>query len=110
MQAAEIALFRLRYPRGLSAEAENMYEAFLRDHLCEVLMGYLGDGESFKWLFRRFVEGAAPAGAAEPAPLTEAELEALSAAAAKGRLAEISGLLADFRHRAFPKKTSKFEF
>lgn len=98
--AAEIAMFRLWYPHGLWEDAKKAYEEFLQEHLYEVLAGNLGKPDCFKRLFGEF----------SGMPLTEEETDRLILEASKRKLAEISGILMDYKHRSFQPKKKKFEF
>lgn len=98
--AAEIAMFRLWYPHGLWEDAKKTYEEFLQEHLYEVLAGNLGKPDCFKRLFGEFAGTL----------LTEEETDRLILEASKRKLAEISGILMDYKHRSFQPKKKKFEF
>lgn len=132
--AAEIAVLRLMYPHGLWEEAGRDYRRFIEENLFEVLFENLGHADVFKWLIAEFATvtagsgteaGAlagnrleargealtgAGAGNGRAAGLSEAELDRLALEASKRRLAELSGILMDLKHRSFPPKRKKFEF
>lgn len=98
--AAEIAMFRLWYPYGLWEDAKKVYEDFLQENLYEVLAGNLGKPDIFKRLFWEFAGKS----------LTKEETDRLISEASKRKLAEISGILMDYKHRSFRPKEKKFEF
>lgn len=98
--SAEIAMYRLWYPHGLWEDAKKAYEDFLQEHLYEVLAGNLGKPDCFKRLFGEFAGRR----------LTEEETDRLISEASKRKLAEISGILMDYKHRSFQPKKKKFEF
>lgn len=100
--AAEIAVLRLQYPHGLREDAKNMYHKFIKENLYEVMLANLGREDVFKWLFGRFAE--------EDGGLSDKELEMLLQETARRRMAEISGMLMDLKHRKFPSKKKRFEF
>lgn len=104
--AAEIAILRLRYPHGLWEEAECRYREFLEENLYEVLLGSLGQGDTFQWLFREFAERKDSCGRG----ISAEELDRLLAESTRRRMAEISGMLMDLKHRKYPVKKKKFEF
>lgn len=126
--AAEIAIFRLMYPHGLWEEARRDYRRFIEENLFEVLLGNLGQAEVFKWLIAEFGESGiggkagqeagadagnaagAEAGIGGKVGLSESELDRLALEASRRRMAEISGILMDLKHRKFPPKKKKFEF
>ena len=98
--AAEIAMFRLWYPYGLWEDAKKVYEDFLQKHLYEVLAGNLGKPDIFKRLFGEYAGKL----------LTEAETDRLILEASKRKLAEISGILMNYKHERFQPKKKRFEF
>ena len=97
--AAEIAMYRLWYPHGLWEDAKKAYEDFLQQHLYEVLAGNMGKPDCFKRLFGEYAGRR----------LTEEETDRLISEASKRKLAEISGILMDYKHRSFQLKKKKFE-
>lgn len=103
--AAEIAINRLMFPHGLSADAKMQYEEFLKKELFEVLMANMGNAEVFKWLVANFAVDSGM-----PSQLAEEELDKLITESSLRRLTEISGILLDLKHRLYPPKKKKFVF
>lgn len=116
LAAAEIAIYRLMYPRGLWEDAKRAYETFIRENLFEILLGNLGQTELFKWLTAEFAEGGSRKGDGEPGcgqkacGLSKDELDRLILETSGRRMAELSGILMDLKHRSFPAKKKTFEF
>ena len=96
--AAEIAVCRLRHPAELSAEAKGEYEAFLREHLSELLYQAVKDEDLFFWLFGQFGES-----------LGQSDLDRLILAASEKKKAGISGRLMEEKRRRFGAKKELFE-
>lgn len=96
--AAEIAVCRLRYPAELSEEAKGEYEAFLREHLPELLYQAVKDEDLFSWLFGQFGES-----------LGQSDLDRLILAASEKKKAGISGRLMEEKRRRFGAKKELFE-
>lgn len=97
--AAEIAVNRLMFPHGLWEEAKVQYMEFLDENFFEIMEISLRDTERFQWLMDRAA-----------GKLSEEELEQLILKASSMRLAQVSGVLMDFRHRQYPPKKKKFVF
>lgn len=104
--AAEIAINRLMFPHGLTENSKEKYAQYLQDNLCEVLLANLQNGESFKWVVGKFGESRK-----DSIPyLSECDMDRLLDESSKHKLAEISGVLLDLKHRLYPPKKKKFEF
>lgn len=104
--AAEIAINRLMFPHGLTENSREKYEQYLMDNLCEVLLANLRHDENFKWVVGRFGECRR-----DSVPyLSESDMNRLLEESSRYKLAEISGVLLDLRHRLYPPKKKKFEF
>lgn len=99
--AAEIAVSRLMYPHGLWEEARVRYREFIEENLYPIMLQNLQKPECFLWLLREFTGKQG---------LTEEETDRLIGEASKRRLAEIAGLLMDYKHRSFSEKKKKFAF
>ena len=89
--AMRLALYRLRYPKGLSARAEADYRSYIAERAGEALLWLLEerDGQGVDWLLREFRPGR----------------EALSAgldAARSLRFSEAAARLLEEQHRRFP--------
>lgn len=96
--AAELALNRLRYPHGLSGEAEEAYESYLKDHLAEAFGTLISaeDLEGVRFLLQKDFGN-------------KEKLEQMIEMAAGFRKTEILSLLMDERRRRFPAVRKKFE-
>ena len=104
--AAEIAINRLMFPHGLTAHCKEKYEQYLMENLHDVLLANMQNGENFRWVVNNFGESRK-----EDGPyLSEKEMDDLIAESSKHKLAEISGVLLDLKHRLHPPKKKKFEF
>lgn len=104
--AAEIAINRLMFPHGLTADAKEKYEEYLLENLCEVLLSNLRNGENFRWVAGTYGECRGENGLY----LSESDMERLISESSKQKLAEISGVLLDLKRKLYPAKKKKFEF
>lgn len=119
-QAAEIALYRLRWPLSLWDEAREEYERFLMEHLFEILCGLLGDAEMFRWAWECAEEICKESGESaqsrmgvsrkQSLPLTAEELDRLTSMAAEKKTPELAGFLMEKKRRLFGAKKKTFEF
>ena len=104
--ASETAINRLMFPHGMTASAKEAYESYLKEHLCEVLMSHMNNGEYFRWVAGNYGEAKVD----DVWCLTEAGMERLIAESSKRKLAEASGVLLDLKRRLYPAKKKKFAF
>ena len=106
--AAEIAVNRLMFPYELREDAKKQYEEFLKEHLCEVMLANMKNGEWFRWLTANFAD---PDVISDGGPaLSKDELDSLIDASSEAKLAEVSGILLDLKHRMYPPQKKKFSF
>lgn len=110
--AAEIAINRLQFPYGLQNEARKRYEAFLREHLFEVLLANLDHAESFKWLIKKFADRDVKEmmDNDKNQALSMDELDELIHESSLGHKAELSGILLDLKRSFYPPKRKTFDF
>lgn len=106
--AAEIAASRLMFPYRLKEEDRHEYEKFLKEHPFDILKANVKNREMFHWMMTNVVEKMVHADIA--CRLTEKELDELLGVSAEFRLAEISGILLDLKHRMYPPKKKTFVF
>lgn len=105
LPAAEIAVYRLKFPNGLWEEAKSVYEEFLKLNLKAVLLGNLTRPEIFKWLVNHYEAEIGADGRLE-----KRELDELIDAAARDRRTELSSLLMELRYKNFKTDKKSFEF
>ena len=104
--AAEIAITRLMFPHGLTANLKEQYEEYLLKNLCEVLISNMANGENFRWVIGTYGEAKQ-----DGVPyLSQNDMERLIEESSKKKLVEASGLLLDLKRRLYPEKKKKFTF
>lgn len=93
-----LALQRLLYPYQLSIRAEEMYRAYLKEHLqeCAAFIGKMQDKNAFMYLAKRCVE-------------TSLELEILITEANRYKMTEVLSALMQEKHQKFGTKRKAFE-
>ena len=104
--ASEIAINRLMLPHNLTAASKEAYEQYLMEHLGEVLLAHMANGEYFRWVAGNYGEAKVNGEWC----LSEADMDLLIEESSKKKLAEASGVLLDLKRRLYPAKKKKFAF
>ena len=88
------------------SETKEKYEEYLMEHLGEVLLAHMHNGENFRWVAGNYGEAKMDGVYC----LSEADMDRLIEESSKRKMAEASGVLLDLKRRLYPAKKKKFAF